>query len=158
MTLLCYFSNYGQNYIQETEVLSSGGGASSGSSYNNFGVIGETFVDFSVTGGNYITNIGFLYASDTNSNGIDEKNIYLYINIYPNPNSGEFVIEMEISQSEDLKLKLFNLIGQVIYEETLNKFSGVYKKRINLSTKAKGVYTLKLISAQDIISKKIVIE
>lgn len=147
-----------QTYNQPAEVLSAGGGESSGGNYSNFGVIGETFTDYSVTGGNYNTSIGFLYASDILPTGIDEENFNTQIiRIFPNPNTGEFIIEMEITNPQDLEIKLLNVIGQVIYEEKLSKFSGVYQKTIDVGKQAAGIYNLQILTENGTINKKLII-
>jgi len=50
-------------YSHQSEVVSSGGGSSiAGTVYSNFGVLGQTFVASSVSGGNFNNSIGFLNA------------------------------------------------------------------------------------------------
>ncbi|MBI4931023.1 MAG: T9SS type A sorting domain-containing protein [Bacteroidetes bacterium] len=146
-----------QTYSQPAEVISSGGGESTGGNYSNFGVIGETFVDYSVIGGNYNTSIGFLYASDAVT-GIDEENFNnQIIRIFPNPTPGKFTLSMELTKSDDFEIKLLNVIGQVIYEENLGRVFGKYQKTIELNGYAKGVYTLELITKEGILNNKLII-
>ncbi len=45
-----------------TDVISSGGAESSSGNYSNFGVLGESIVNNSVTAGNYNSTIGFIYS------------------------------------------------------------------------------------------------
>jgi len=123
--------------------------------FNCTGLCTGTY-NVTVTDNHGCDNLNSVFVDDVS--GINELDFISNLNIYPNPNTGEFVIEMEITQPENLEIKLFNVIGQIIYEEHLDKFFGVYKKTINLSKNAKGVYNLQLISTQGIISKKIVIE
>ena len=59
-----YKNTKAQTYITRAEVISTGGCESVGGNYSNFGIIGETFVDFSVSGDNYNTSIGFLNLLD----------------------------------------------------------------------------------------------
>ena len=65
---------------------------------------------------------------------------------------------MEITEPQELEIKLLNVIGQVIYEEGLNQYTGKYQKTIDISKQATGIYTLQLISNEGIINKKIIIE
>ena len=87
--------------------------------------------------------------------GIKESVAGISLNIYPNPNTGEFVIKMNVTKSSDLQIKLFDVIGQVIYEEKLDKYVGNYQNTIDVSNHAKGVYTLQLITEKGTINKKI---
>ncbi|MBW8050924.1 MAG: T9SS type A sorting domain-containing protein, partial [Cytophagales bacterium] len=90
--------------------------------------------------------------------GIADIDFINNLNIHPNPNTGEFIIEMEITQPKDLEIKLLNAIGQVIYEEGLNKYAGKYQKTIDVGKQATGIYTLQLLSDEGIINRKIIIE
>ena len=90
--------------------------------------------------------------------GVETINFVENISLYPNPTTGEFIIEIEISKPVNLEIKLLNVIGQIIYREKLNKFSGVYQKTIDIGKQAIGIYTLQLISGEAVINKKIVLE
>ena len=78
--------------------------------------------------------------------------------IYPNPSTGEFIIEMNIPKPTDLEIKLLDVIGQLIYEKKLNKYVGAYQKSIYVGAISKGIYNLQLISNEGIINKKIIIQ
>ena len=80
------------------------------------------------------------------------------LNIYPNPNTGEFIIEMNFSKSQDVEIKLFYISGQMIYSENLKQFKGAYFKRINIKDFSIGVYLLKVKTDYGEINKKIVFE
>ena len=63
-----------------------------------------------------------------------------------------------MTKREDLQITVANITGQVVYQENLKAVSGKYQKAIDLSNYAKGIYMLKLISAQGTINRKIVIQ
>lgn len=91
--------------------------------------------------------------------GIEEEPTFLTnLSIYPNPNSGEFTIEMELSQPQQMELELLNVIGQVVYKEGLGKISGAYQKQLDLNGLAKGIYTLQLTSEEGTTTRKIILE
>ena len=52
----------------------------------------------------------------------------------------------------------FSLTGESVYTETLNNFTGQYTKAIELTSEAKGVYTLQINSENGGINKKIVLQ
>lgn len=87
--------------------------------------------------------------------GIEDIDFINNLSIYPNPNTGNFVIEMEITKVTDLKIKLLNVIGQVIYEEKVSKYSGTYKKEIDLPNIESGVYFLNIETKEGVIRKEI---
>lgn len=90
--------------------------------------------------------------------GVDEIESINDINIYPNPNTGNFVIEMEITKPQDLEIKLINVIGQTIYEEKISKYSGDYKKEIELPNIKSGVYYLNIETKEGVIRRKVIVQ
>ena len=85
--------------------------------------------------------------------GIAVNNIQNAVKIYPNPNIGEFTLEINLADSRDIELKIVNILGQQVYFEKLKQFEGTYLKQIDLSTYPTGVYNLQLISSEGIINK-----
>ncbi len=145
--LVFLFTNIkAQTYSTLAEVISSGGGESTGGNYSNFGVIGETFVDYSVTGGNYNTSIGFLNASDIIVE-IDEENFNEQIKIYPNPAKDKLTLEW----TDNIKIKkitLSNILGQVVYT-IKGKNINIRNFVIDLSNYKSGVYYLNIQTKED---------
>lgn len=73
------------------------------------------------------------------------------INIYPNPANDLVNIETSF---EKFEVTIYNAIGQLVFEKKND--SG--RLAINISSFAKGVYTIKLASAQEILTKKLIVE
>ena len=91
------------------------------------------------------------------------------LQVHPNPNTGEFIVTFKITEEQHINLKVFNIKGELIYDENLypvrsslsngvNEFKGSYYKQIDLSSYAKGIYNLQLTTKKGIISKKIILE
>ena len=89
---------------------------------------------------------------------INEIEFLSNLNIYPNPNTGEFIIEMNFSKSQDVEIKLFYISGQMIYSENLKQFKGAYFKRINIKELSTGVYQLQIKTGYGVVNKKVVVE
>jgi hypothetical protein len=51
-----------------------------------------------------------------------------------------------------------NLVGETIYEESLDKFVGEYTKQISLGDYSKGIYFLEIKDNQGTINKKIILQ
>jgi len=81
-------------------------------------------------------------------------NQQLSIGIYPNPNSGMFVLEIEMKSKTELQIQLTNITGQIIYSESV--VASFYKKDIDLSGYAKGVYALKVVGDGGVVCRKVV--
>jgi len=56
--------------------------------------------------------------------------------LYPNPNKGMFTVKFYAESTLDLKIYLFNMLGQELYSETLTGFSGLYEKLIDMNLNA----------------------
>jgi len=80
------------------------------------------------------------------------------LDVHPNPNTGEFTVTFKIIEKQHINLKVFNIKGQVIYEENLSDFKGRYQNKIDLSGYAKGIYSLQLSTKEKTSNKKIIIE
>ena len=80
------------------------------------------------------------------------------LDIHPNPNTGEFTVTFKIIEKQNINLKVFNIKGQIIYQENLSDFTGKYQNKIDMSGYAKGIYSLQLSTKEKIINRKIIIE
>ncbi len=85
----------------------------------------------------------------TGSVGINENITDNSFNIFPNPNNGRFTLSFNIPEEDNYTVELSSVIGQVIYSEKLNKFSGDYAKNIDASGFGKGIYSLRLTNSQN---------
>lgn len=153
IALVCLMINTeAQNYINQTEVISSGGGETTGGNYSNFGVIGETFVDFPVVGGDYETSIGFLFVASGIPVNISELFNDNPIKIFPNPTTNELFIEMQ--NSKDVNISIFNSFGQSVY--TSKVYS--YNETIDISRLHKGIYFIEIkdLNGNILLSEKII--
>ncbi|MBA2613162.1 MAG: PKD domain-containing protein [Bacteroidetes bacterium] len=75
--------------------------------------------------------------------------------IYPNPNNGQFELTMDGLGNETVKIKIYNLIGEVVYETETVKDNLV--KKINLDNVSNGVYFVKINSGNKESTKKIIV-
>lgn len=55
-----------------------------------------------------------------------------------------------------MKIELYNLLGVKLYTETLNDFSGVQEKEIDLSNFAKGIYFMQVRFGDKVIVRKVI--
>ena len=76
-----------------------------------------------------------------------ESNISELIQVYPNPNKGNFTVQIDGLKTETFSLIIYNSMGKIVYER-----SNVYTDYndqiyINLTDIQQGVYYLKIHSA-----------
>ena len=67
------------------------------------------------------------------------------LKLYPNPSSGEFTIEFDNTDAEDVILEIVNMTGQLIYKK-LHKYNGPprFIETIDLGNQARGTYLLRV--------------
>ncbi|NQU87394.1 MAG: hypothetical protein HQ541_16700 [Mariniphaga sp.] len=94
LVLLCLFPflQYGQSFTKQGEVFSSGSERSSGGNYSNFGILGEPITNPSIAGGNFTSNLGFIYKTSILSSElcIDFGSGYTWFSVNVDPGSFEW--------------------------------------------------------------------
>ena len=77
------------------------------------------------------------------------------ITVAPNPGSDLFFIEGKNFSDPQTKLRVMNLLGAVVYEESLNTGKN-FRIAVDLSSAPKGIYFLVLESRSHLVTKKII--
>ena len=77
--------------------------------------------------------------------------------LYPNPNSGNFFCELNNNSRENIVIRVYNTVGQVIYEK---EFKNTPKKtiQVNMPPLSDGIYLLSLKQGDKFITKKIIVQ
>ncbi|MCX6279127.1 MAG: T9SS type A sorting domain-containing protein, partial [Bacteroidetes bacterium] len=104
-------------------------------------LVGENGMIFKITNGGIYT-------------GTQYRNPEADLKILPNPNDGNFVVDLPI-QSENISVQLFDLSGVRIFTAMLPCQSG--KVELKLSAVKSGIYILKIISTSKVHTGKIII-
>jgi hypothetical protein len=75
------------------------------------------------------------------------------IKVYPNPNNGQFTVELSNFESRST-LFLVNTMGSIVFQGTINENESTQFELLNLN---KGIYFLQVRNGNTAISKKIVV-
>jgi hypothetical protein len=78
------------------------------------------------------------------------------ISVSPNPSNGVFNTSFESIKSDNYSVKITNTLGQVVYQELLNNFSGTYSKQMDISSYGKGVYLMVISNGKNEEVKKVI--
>ena len=70
----------------------------------------------------------------------DEKTLL----VYPNPSTGIVHLTISNLQGKKVELSVLNVIGSVMYRETLTEMNDRYSKMLDLSKFANGLYYVRL--------------
>ena len=80
------------------------------------------------------------------------------LDVYPNPTDDIFNVSFVSDEIQTLSIRVLNIVGEVIYEESLDRFVGEYTKQISLGDYSKGIYFLEINDTNGTINKKIILQ
>jgi hypothetical protein len=80
------------------------------------------------------------------------------LDVYPNPSRDIFNVTFTSEDAQDLKVRILNVVGEVIVSEDLQQFIGEYTKQIDLTNNAKGIYFLEIETDNGVINKKLILQ
>ncbi|MBU2649969.1 MAG: T9SS type A sorting domain-containing protein, partial [Bacteroidetes bacterium] len=92
-----------------------------------------------------------------NTVGMFENNNKETVRVYPNPNNGNFVVELNYPASGKADISIYNTVGTKILEENGISFTGMYIHSIDLKDQPEGLYFLQIVSGSEKFTKKIIV-
>jgi hypothetical protein len=87
---------------------------------------------------------------------INEVNAIEFINITPNPTSGEFMVQVNNDAVSEMNVRVYNLIGKTIFESTANALTSKEIK-FDLSNNPNGIYFVEVKDATTTRVQKVII-
>ena len=122
--------------------------------FNGLGIWSLSVIGTNLFAGTYYDGVWKRPISEMD--GISEtKSNDVNFNLYPNPGSGKFKIEVNHIVSDKINLEIYSLYGEKIYEVINLK---QFPNEIDLSGFPKGVYLVKLFEGANFYTEKIVIQ
>ncbi|PCH97431.1 MAG: hypothetical protein COB85_02725 [Bacteroidetes bacterium] len=111
-----------------------------------------------VTDGNSCTvSATVSVAPGQDTTGIEEIKYNLVFSVYPNPNDGSFVVNIQNLKGDDYNLEVRNIIGQIVYSEVISDVTGKLRKEVNMKQQERGVYFLSIINQEGSRTEKLII-
>jgi hypothetical protein len=98
-------------------------------------------------------NVFIAKFNDNTSSVIEFKKPGQRINIFPNPSSGQFTIQLSVNTSEG-EICVYDLLGNCILNQMITSSSD---QLINLKEKSKGIYFVELKTGKERIRKKVIV-
>lgn len=77
------------------------------------------------------------------------------ITIYPNPNNGSFVIEMDEARRKTAMVRVLNMWGQTIYTTSAVDLSGQAKISVDMPNVAPGIYLINVQAEDASVTKRV---
>jgi hypothetical protein len=79
--------------------------------------------------------------------------------LFPNPNTGSFIVNATLKTSEGVDLEIVNAFGQSVYKEKITARAGSFSKQLDLDkTLAKGIYTVRLSTTDGVSSARMILQ
>lgn len=88
--------------------------------------------------------------------GINDVNASA-IQIYPNPNNGQFTLTLNSEGTSTYEVKFVNTLGLIIFNKMV-EVSGVYNENLNLNNLSEGVYYLSVKNDKSFMIRKVVVQ
>ena len=89
--------------------------------------------------------------------GIEEPTIANKISIIPNPNNGEFTLEINHAASGKTAISVINTQGEIVYNKSIVVNQSMHKENLNLNLSS-GIYFIRVESAQGTSIQKLIIK
>lgn len=89
--------------------------------------------------------------------GIDEMNLNYLLNIYPNPAKNEFNIDFTLTETANVKLEVFNIIGASVLSKELGQVNSIHET-VDATKLQSGVYLVNITVSNKSYTRKVVIQ
>jgi hypothetical protein len=143
-TMLIFISLNAQTLSPMT-ISSSGGFFSAGSNSLSFTVAEMTMVQSFIQPTNMLTQ-GFQQPEQLTTDIEENEAMLGEVSIYPNPSNGQVNISYNAKTDGDYQIKIFDMLGQVVFAETHGTGIGLNTITLNLDQLGQGIYLLELSS------------
>ncbi|MCD4697426.1 MAG: T9SS type A sorting domain-containing protein, partial [Bacteroidales bacterium] len=90
------------------------------------------------------------------STGIGENMAGFEMSVFPNPNSGSFTLELNGENNEEINIRIYNSLSDVVFEKENISVQGSHTETLNLDVE-QGVYYIRIEGNELLINRKIVI-
>lgn len=90
------------------------------------------------------------------ASGIDQVSLEEGVSLYPNPNQGQFNLKLDFGVAQDVDVKLYSAIGQLVETRNLGSVSSSVVE-FNLDNHASGVYFVQVNTSSGTITKRITV-
>ena len=86
---------------------------------------------------------------------VDEEELASSLNIFPNPTKDVVNVVIENPSTNDYSVELIDALGQLIEVQNIQDARGHTELRFDLSTRAQGVYLLRVRTGEAAITRRI---
>jgi hypothetical protein len=90
----------------------------------------------------------------------DESGMNPTLNLYPNPSSGQFVVNLKLADdvNTEADIQIMNSLGQTIYADRTKIVNGILLDEVKLEGLAKGNYFVRVTVGEKVFTGKVIIQ
>jgi hypothetical protein len=81
-----------------------------------------------------------------------------FINVYPNPNTGNFSIDYFSKNPAELNIYIMDMTGRIVFSNTQQVFDGMNTFQINMPDLSNGMYLLQIVNGDERRMKRFMIQ
>ena len=118
--------------------------------YNIFVTVTDT-----ISGCQSIDTIVVNYTTCTGINALANN---VNVNVYPNPNNGQFTLNVNTSDVNELSIRVVNIQGQEVYNRNNFENLNTVNEKIDLSNNANGIYFVIVTTDKGIVTHKMIVQ
>ena len=88
--------------------------------------------------------------------GIEEANFEGNVSVYPNPNNGQFTLEVEMARQMDITVGLYDMVGKQVWMDSRLGNTDSLRKQYDMTDIPNGVYFLRIYADNQMTVEKII--
>ncbi len=105
---------------------------------------------------NATTLSSFTFTTMDDPSSIKEVESGSFIDVYPNPNHGKFMLKLGIEEGKLVDVEIMNIQGKIVYRDRI-EVSSTREESIDISNIPSGLYFIRVTSGDQVKYKKILI-
>ncbi|TND10665.1 MAG: PKD domain-containing protein [Bacteroidetes bacterium] len=88
--------------------------------------------------------------------GIVDTDLGITLNLYPNPNNGEFTLNLELAKEQQVEISVYDLRGAILYRESRPVLQ--MNEKISLNNAPAGMYFVRIQTETGLVSRKFIVD
>lgn len=88
----------------------------------------------------------------------DLNRVAASVNIFPNPSSGRFQLDIAVAKAQTIKVSVLDMQGRSVLADSWNTVAGSNTRTVELNNAPAGIYFVRLNTVDGVINRKIVVE
>lgn len=89
--------------------------------------------------------------------GLQDNDLSNTLSLFPNPNDGNFTLSFDFTKSKDVTVQVLDVSGRVVFNDQENNVMN-YDKQIGLENAEQGMYFVRIITTDGVVTEKVMIQ